>query len=256
LLRFETPRPTSRAFRGATQKAASPQRGGGIRSWGDPWRAANPSQPPSSRTGTLSASEDPLCLSQGMTYGPLRRETLSVSPCEGEDLFPDVGETQAHASLPSIGETKRGLALHRRGPVPGGWRIPGPCASLQRMTYGPLRARPLLSLPARERTCFRRLRETPALASLRFVGENNRGLATPGCCDSPHRGTDPRCAAEHRSPAGFPHNPWYPHHPSGTHEHRKAKPDAGLVIRGHAGGEAGAGARYSENFSKHRGSHE
>jgi len=92
--------------------------------------------------------------------------------------------------------------------------------------------RPSLSLPTRERTWFRRLGETRALASLprKLSGENKRGLAFPrrkqeGSCDAgilrfSHRLTDPRCGGEHRSPEGLAPNP------SGTHEHRKAKTDA------------------------------
>jgi len=48
--------------------------------------------------------------------------------------------------------------------------------SLQRMTCGPRRGRPSLSLPTRERTFSRRLSETQALASLPSIGENKRGL--------------------------------------------------------------------------------
>jgi len=98
-------------------------------------------QPPSSRTAPLFASEDslfapedPFCLSPEDDLRPPAREILYVS--------------------------------------------------LQRMTYGPLRGRPSLSLPTRERTWFRRVGETPALASLPSIGENKRGLPTPGCCDS------------------------------------------------------------------------
>jgi len=70
-------------------------------------------------------------------------------------------------------------------------RVARPSRSLQRMTYGPLRARPSLSLPARERTCSRRVGETRAPASLPFLGENKRGLplqrglAARGYCDCP-----------------------------------------------------------------------
>jgi len=35
-----------------------------------------------------------------MTYGPLRGETLSVSPCEGEDLVPEVGRNPSPCVSP------------------------------------------------------------------------------------------------------------------------------------------------------------
>jgi len=113
--------------------------------------------------------------------------------------------------------------------------------SLQRMTDGPLRRRPSLSLPERERTWFRRLSETPALASLprKRSGETKRGLATPGVCDSPIGapilGLRPNIGLRPVSPTN----------PSGKHEHRKARTQEsqnrrGPMIRGPAEGEAGA----------------
>jgi len=118
-----------------------------------------------------------------MTCGPLRSKTLSVSPYEGEDLVPEVERSTGPCVSPLHRGEQEGSSPHRRGPVPGGRWNPGPCVSLQRMTCGPLQARPSLSLPMRERTWFRRLSETPALASLPLVGENKRGLPTPGFCD-------------------------------------------------------------------------
>jgi len=52
-------------------------------------------------TDTFFASEDPLCLSPEDNLRPPAKETLSVSPCEGENLVPEVGETWALASLPA-----------------------------------------------------------------------------------------------------------------------------------------------------------
>jgi len=113
--------------------------------------------------------------------------------------------------------------------------------SLQRMTDGPLRRRPSLSLPERERTWFRRLSETPALASLprKRSGETKRGLPTPGVCESPIGGP----ILGLRPNIGL--RPVSPTNPSGKHEHRKARTQEsqnrrGPMIRGPAEGEAGA----------------
>jgi len=123
--------------------------------------------------------------------------------------------------------------------------------SLQRMTDGPLRRRPSLSLPERERTWFRRLSETRALASLprKRSGETKRGLPTPGVCESPI-GCAPRFAAEHRAPARLSHQSLRKARTqestnTGKHEHRKARTQGsqnrrGPMIRGPAEGEAGA----------------
>jgi len=54
-------------------------------------------------TDTLFASEDLLCLSPEDDLRPPARETLSVSPYEGENLVLEVSETPALASLPFIG---------------------------------------------------------------------------------------------------------------------------------------------------------
>jgi len=181
-----------------------------------------------------------------MTYGPLRRKTLSVSPCEGENLFPEVERNtgpcvsplrrgEQEGSSPSQQKTcSRRLSETRAlASLPASKTV---AVSLQRMTCGPLRARPSLSLPVRERTCSRRLGETPALASLPAsktlsvspcegedlfpeVGRNTSPCVSPlhrgeqeGSCGAgilrfPHRLTDARCEGEHRAPAGLPPNP-------------------------------------------------
>ncbi len=216
------------------------------RTQGDPWRAATSSQTPSSPRKTLSVSpEDDL--------RPPASKTLSVSPYEGETLFPEVanytgpcvsplhrGEQEGSCGARSLRfphrlTDPRGEGEHRppagppsfrkagtrkqtgreQGRCQRAWTDPGRAAtpsqtpssrretlsvSLQRTTYGPLQARPSLSLPTRERTrtrrlcarppkrerpCSRRLRTTRARASLPFTGENKRGLAAPGVCDFP-----------------------------------------------------------------------
>jgi len=167
-------------LRGAAREAAPAPRGGGIHGWRDRWRAPTPSQTHSSRRETLSVSL------QRMTYGPLRRKTLSVSPCEGENLFPEVKRNTGPCVSPLRRGEQEGSSPSQQKTCSRRLANPGALASLpasktvavslQRMTCGPLQARPSLSLPARERTCFRRLSETPALASLPFVGETKRGL--------------------------------------------------------------------------------
>jgi len=153
-------------------------------------------------TDTPFASQDPLCLSpeddlrppasktlsvspQRMTCGPLRaRPSLSL-PARERTWFQRFGETRAPASLPRkrSGETKRGLPLHRREPGSGGWA-----------KHWPLRLSPHRG--------------------------DQEGSSDAGILRVPHRVTDPRFAAEHRAPAGLPHNP------SGKQEQRKAKTDA------------------------------
>jgi len=109
-------------------------------------------------TDLLVASYDPLGLSPEDDRRPPASKTLSVSPLEGEDLFPEVGRTPGPCVFPLPGEAKRGLP------------------------------------PSQERTCFRRVGETRSSASLPSQGrtrgvlpnhKTKRGLATPGYCDSP-----------------------------------------------------------------------
>jgi len=103
-------------------------------------------------TDTLFASEDLLCLSPEDDLRPPARETLSVSPYEGENLVLEVSETPALASLPFIGENKRGLPLHRRGLGSGGWRNPDSCVSPRKQDSLCLSPEDDLRPPARERT--------------------------------------------------------------------------------------------------------
>jgi len=52
---------------------------------------------------------------------------LFTAPCEGKDLFPEVGETRALASLPRklSGENKRGLPTPGFCDTPIGWTVRG-----------------------------------------------------------------------------------------------------------------------------------
>jgi len=81
----------------------------------------------------------------------------------------------------------------------------GPCVSLQRMTSGPLRGRPSLSLPARERTWFRRLaKHRPLRLSPESVrGRTRGGLRRRDAAISPSVDRS-SLKGEHRSPAGLP----------------------------------------------------
>ena len=114
----------SRRSRRSGRRQSPPERCGG--SHGDPWRAATPSW----RAGPLHRPSR--SLSRGRPMAPCKQDPLCLSPeddlrapCEGENLVPEV-ELWANASLPFLGENKRGLPLHRRDLVPGGWANPGP----------------------------------------------------------------------------------------------------------------------------------
>ena len=155
--------------------------------WREPWRPMASRDP---FTDRFFASQDPLCLSlrgrepvpgdwanpralaslpsQGRTRGvfPFTGETLSLEtghtgPFEGETLLPEAGRTLGPCVSPLTGENKRGLPLHRRDPVPGGW------------THGEGET----LLPEAGRTLG------PCVSPL--TGENKRGLAAQGVCDSP-----------------------------------------------------------------------
>ena len=113
---------------------------------------------PSSRRKTLSSRrQDPLGLSPEDDLRPPANKTLSISPCEGENLFPEVGETR------------------------------GPCVS-------PLpRGEQEGSSSSQERPCSRRLRTTRAPASLPSQGRTRgvlrrRESAIPPSVDRSSRG--------------------------------------------------------------------
>jgi len=203
----------------------------------------------------LSASEDPLCLSlRGRELfsrrlseapalaSPPTRETPCLSP--EDDLRPParertwfrrLGETQALASLPSIGETKRGLSLHRRRPIPGGWRNPGPCVSPCKQDPFCLSPGDDLRPPARERTWFPEAeRNTGPCVSPLHRGEQE-GSSDARILRFPHRWTDPRGEVEHRSPAGLALNPWYPPLSFRNAQTQESQNRRGPVIRGPAG---------------------
>jgi len=165
-------------------------------------------------TDTFFAPQDPVCLSpetpsvslQRMTHGPLQaRPSLSL-PARERTRFQRVGETQAHASLPSQGrprgvfpfagenlfpEDERNpapykqdplcLSLRGRGPGSRGW------AKHRPTRLSPRRGEQEGSSPSQERTWFQRVSETRPPASLprKLSGETKRGLARPGYGDSP-----------------------------------------------------------------------
>jgi len=59
--------------------------------------------------------------------------------------------------------------------------------------------------PARERTCFQMLaKPSPCVSPPKAFGGEQEGSCDAGMMRFPHRWTDPRCAAEHRAPAGPP----------------------------------------------------
>ena len=150
-------------------------------------------------------------------------EAGRTGPCEGETCSRRLGEPRAPASLPFIGVNKRGLPLHRREPVPGGWaRTPGPCVSPPHRGEqegscgaGSLRfprrlARTVLSgkqeqrnaktdppsrktlsvrgrptAPCEEENLFPKVENHTGPCVSPLTGENKRGLAAPGVFDSP-----------------------------------------------------------------------
>jgi len=71
-------------------------------------------------TAPLFAPEDLLCLSPEDDRRPPAKEDPLCLSLRGRELFSRrLGEPRASASLPSMGENKRGLPLHRREPVSG-----------------------------------------------------------------------------------------------------------------------------------------
>jgi len=95
-------------------------------------------------------------------------------PMAGRDPFTD----PLFASQPSSRRTTLSASLQRmtygplrgRGPVPGGWSKHEP------LRLSPPRGEQEGSSPSQERTCSRKVGEPRARASLPFLGENKRGL--------------------------------------------------------------------------------
>jgi len=165
------------------------------------------------RTDPFFASEDPLCLSPEDDLRPPARERT---------WFWRLSETPALASLPASKTFS---------------------VSLQRMTCGPLQARLSLSLPRGRGPVLGGWQNTGPRVSPLHRGEQE-GSCDAGIPRFPHWLTGPWVETEHRSPAGLPPTilglPLQSFRNARTQESQNRR---GPMIRGPAGGGAGAGAR-------------